>query len=147
MSELTQSKAWKDLEAHQREVVTLHMRDLFTQDARRFDKFSLRFKDILLDFSKNRITDETLHLLVQLAEESGLRARIDAMFQGEKINITEDRAVLHVALRAPRRTSIVVDGTGGSVGPRPHIPRRYLQPGRATPAPAEQDGVPGRRDR
>jgi glucose-6-phosphate isomerase len=107
---LTSRPAWKALQAHHDKVRELHLRELFADDAKRGERLAIEAAGFYLDYSKNRITDETLKLLVQLAEESGLRARIDAMFRGEKINITEDRAVLHVALRAPRDASIVVDG-------------------------------------
>ena len=107
---LTARPAWKALEAHHQKVRGLHLRELFATDPKRGARLSAEAVGITLDYSKNRITDETLGLLVQLAEESGLRARIDAMFRGEKINRTEDRAVLHVALRAPRGASIFVDG-------------------------------------
>jgi glucose-6-phosphate isomerase len=107
---LTARPAWKALEAHQKEVKGLHLRDLFAGDPRRGGRMTAEAVGIFLDYSKNSITDETFKLLLQLAEESGLRARIDAMFRGEKINITENRAVLHVALRAPKGTSILVDG-------------------------------------
>jgi glucose-6-phosphate isomerase len=107
---LTARPAWKALEAHHQQVRGLHLRKLFADDARRGERMTAEAVGIFLDYSKNRITDETLKLLLQLAEESGLRARIDAMFRGEKINITEDRAVLHVALRAPKGASIIVDG-------------------------------------
>jgi glucose-6-phosphate isomerase len=107
---LTSRPAWKALEAHYRQVRELHLRKLFADDPRRGERMTAEAVDIFVDYSKNRVTDETLKLLLQLAEESGLRARIDAMFGGEKINITENRAVLHVALRAPRAASIVVDG-------------------------------------
>jgi glucose-6-phosphate isomerase len=107
---LTSRPAWKALQAHHDKVRELHLRELFADDAKRGERLAIEAAGLYLDYSKNRITDETLKLLVQLAEESGLRARIDAMFRGEKINITEDRAVLHVALRAPRDASIVVDG-------------------------------------
>ena len=103
--------AWKDLAAHYRKVRKLHLRKLFAEDSGRGERLATEALGIYLDYSKNRITDETLQLLLRLAEESGLRARIDAMFRGDKINITENRAVLHVALRAPRDASIVVDGT------------------------------------
>jgi glucose-6-phosphate isomerase len=102
--------AWKALEAHHQKVRELHLRKLFADDPQRGERMTAEAVGIFLDYSKNRITDETLKLLLQLAEESGLRARIDAMFRGEKINITEDRAVLHVALRAPKGATIVVDG-------------------------------------
>jgi glucose-6-phosphate isomerase len=107
---LTTRLAWKALKAHQEQVCDLHLRDLFASDAKRAERFAAEVAGLYLDFSKNRITDETLKLLLQLAEESGLRERIDAMFRGEKINITENRAVLHVALRAPREASIMLDG-------------------------------------
>jgi len=102
--------AWKGLEAHYGKVRDLHLRKLFADDPTRGERMTAEAVGIYLDYSKNRITDESLKLLLQLAEESGLRARIDAMFRGEKINITENRAVLHVALRAPRGATIVVDG-------------------------------------
>src|SRR4051794_7086563 len=102
--------AWKALEAHSQKLRQLQLRQLFAEDSRRGARMTAEAVGIYLDYSKNRITDETLKLLLQLAEESGLRARIDAMFRGEKLNITEDRAVLHVALRAPRGESIIVDG-------------------------------------
>jgi glucose-6-phosphate isomerase len=102
--------AWKALEAHYQKARELHLRELFAQDPKRGERLTLEAAGLYLDYSKNRVTDETLKLLLQLAEEGGLRARIDAMFSGEKINITENRAVLHVALRAPKGTSIVVDG-------------------------------------
>jgi glucose-6-phosphate isomerase len=108
---LTQRKAWKALQAHHTRVKELHLRQLFGEDPHRGERMTAEAAGLFLDYSKNRITDETLKLLLQLAEESGLRDRIDAMFRGEKINITENRAVLHVALRAPKRASIVVDGT------------------------------------
>ena len=102
--------AWKALEDHYKSIQKTHLRNLFADDPKRGERLTAEALGIYLDYSKNRVTDETLELLVQLAEESGLQARIDAMFRGEKINITEKRAVLHVALRAPRGTSIVVDG-------------------------------------
>jgi glucose-6-phosphate isomerase len=107
---LTQRPAWKALEANFKIVRELHLRNLFADDPKRGERMTVEALGLYLDYSKNRITDDTLKLLIQLAEESGLRARIDAMFLGEKINITEKRAVLHVALRAPRGASIVVDG-------------------------------------
>jgi glucose-6-phosphate isomerase len=102
--------AWKALEAHYSTVRELHLRQLFAEDPKRGERFALEAAGLYLDYSKNRITEQTVKLLLQLAEECGLRARIDAMFSGEKINITENRAVLHVALRAPKGASIVVDG-------------------------------------
>ena len=95
--------AWKALKAHHSELRKLHLRDLFRSDPNRVERFTAEAAGIYLDYSKNRITTETIALLLQLAEQSGLRARIDAMFNGDRINITEDRAVLHVALRAPQR--------------------------------------------
>ncbi|HEX3447503.1 MAG TPA: glucose-6-phosphate isomerase, partial [Isosphaeraceae bacterium] len=102
--------AWKALEAHYAKMRDVHLRRLFADDPGRGERLTAEAAGIFLDYSKNRVTDETLGLLVKLAEESGLRARIDAMFRGDKINVTEDRAVLHVALRAPKGASIVVDG-------------------------------------
>jgi glucose-6-phosphate isomerase len=102
--------AWKELREHHAQVRDVHLRDLFADDPRRGEKLTLDACGIYLDYSKNRVTNETVRLLLRLADESGLRARIDAMFAGEKINITEDRAVLHVALRAPRKEQINVDG-------------------------------------
>src|SRR6266478_4834775 len=107
---LTARQSWKALQAHQEKIRELHLRRLFADDAPRGDRLTAEAAGIYLDYSKNRVTDETLALLCRLAEESGLRERIDAMFRGDKINVTENRAVLHVALRAPRGTSIVVDG-------------------------------------
>src|SRR6202046_4158684 len=106
----TKPTAWKALASHYKAVSKLHLRQLFADDAKRGDRFTVEAVGLFLDYSKNRVTDETLQLLLQLAEESGLREKIDAMFSGEKINITEKRAVLHVALRAPKDASIVVDG-------------------------------------
>src|SRR5512143_3485816 len=102
---LTKRQAWKALAAHHKKVQELHLRQLFADDPQRGARMTAEAVGIFLDYSKNRIVDETLELLLQLAEESGLQSRIDAMFRGEKINVTERRAVLHVALRAPRGTS------------------------------------------
>jgi glucose-6-phosphate isomerase len=102
--------AWHLLASHYKTISKLHLRQLFADDPKRGERMSLEAVGLYLDYSKNRATDETLELLVQLAEESGLRGRIDAMFRGDKINVTEKRAVLHVALRAPKGTSIFVDG-------------------------------------
>jgi glucose-6-phosphate isomerase len=107
---LTARPAWKALEAHHQQLRKSHLRKLFSDDPKRGERMTAEAVGIYLDYSKNRITDETLKLLLQLASESGLQTRIDAMFRGEKINITEDRAVLHVALRAPKGASIVIDG-------------------------------------
>ncbi len=114
----TKRPVWKGLETHYKRVRELHLRDLFANDPTRGERMVAQGAGIYLDYSKNRITDHTLKLLTQLAEESGLQARIDAMFRGEKINNTEKRAVLHVALRAPRGASIFVDGE--NVVPRVH---------------------------
>jgi glucose-6-phosphate isomerase len=102
--------AWQALQTHYQEVRELHLRKLFADDPKRGERLALDAVGLYLDYSKNRVTDETLSLLLQLADECGLRARIDAMFSGERINITENRAVLHVALRAPKGASIVLDG-------------------------------------
>jgi glucose-6-phosphate isomerase len=107
---LRERPAWAALEAHHQRMKGLHLRQLFAQDTDRGERLTAEAAGILLDYSKNRITDETLNLLIQLAEQSGLRERIDAMFRGEKINASEQRPVLHVALRAPRGAAIVVDG-------------------------------------
>src|SRR5579862_3349340 len=107
---LTERPGWKALEVHSQKAKALHLRDLFAGDRERGLRLTAEAAGIYLDFSKHRVTDETLKLLTKLAEESGLRQRIDAMFRGEKINPTENRAVLHVALRAPRGSSIVLDG-------------------------------------
>jgi glucose-6-phosphate isomerase len=101
---------WRALEDHQRAMEARHLRTLFADDPARGERMTAEAAGVFLDYSKNRIDDETLRLLVELAEQSGLRARIDAMFRGDKINVTEDRAALHVALRAPRGASILVDG-------------------------------------
>jgi glucose-6-phosphate isomerase len=102
--------AWKALQAHFEQIGGKHLRELFEEDPGRGERFTAEAGGIFLDYSKNRINDETLKLLVQLAEESGLGEKIEAMFRGDKINITENRAVLHVALRAPKGESIVLDG-------------------------------------
>jgi glucose-6-phosphate isomerase len=107
---LRQTEPWRALQAHYEEIRDVHLRDLFAGDPGRGERLVLEVEGLYADYSKHRVTDETLALLVRLAEERRLRARIDAMFRGEKINVTEHRAVLHVALRAPRGESIVVDG-------------------------------------
>jgi glucose-6-phosphate isomerase len=103
--------AWTKLATHYKTASKLDLRQLFADDPKRGEHMAVEAVGLYLDYSKNRVTDETLKLLIGLAEGSGLRARIDSMFRGEKINVTEKRAVLHVALRAPRGTSILVDGT------------------------------------
>jgi glucose-6-phosphate isomerase len=107
---LTQRKSWKALRSHHAKTKKLHLRDLFAADTARGARMTAEAADLYLDYSKNRVTGETLKLLFALAKESSLGSRIKAMFRGEKINITENRAVLHVALRAPRGASILVDG-------------------------------------
>jgi glucose-6-phosphate isomerase len=107
---LTQRKAWKALTSHQKKIQRLHLRKLFATDSDRGTRMTLDAAGLFLDYSKNRVTNETLRLLFALARESGLPSRIKAMFRGEKINITENRAVLHVALRAPKDATILVDG-------------------------------------
>jgi len=114
----TQAPEWEALEAHRGKMEGVHLRDLFAEDPARGEAMTLGAGDLYLDYSKNLVTGETLDLLVALAERAGLRKRIDAMFAGERINVTEDRAVLHVALRAPRDEVIEVDGE--NVVPRVH---------------------------
>jgi glucose-6-phosphate isomerase len=109
-SSLTARPAWKALVAHHKKIRDVHLRQIFADDPKRGERLTAEAAGVFLDYSKNRITDETLKLLLKLAGECGLRQRIDAMFRGDKINITENRAVLHVALRAPEAASIVVDG-------------------------------------
>jgi glucose-6-phosphate isomerase len=106
----TEHPAWNALAEHYQEIGKVHLRELFANDSKRGERLTADAVGVYLDYSKNRVNDTTLKLLVQLAEESGLRSRIEAMFRGEKINVTENRAVLHVALRAPRGASIIVDG-------------------------------------
>jgi glucose-6-phosphate isomerase len=107
---LTQRPAWQALARHYQQIRDVHLRQLFAEDPRRGERFAAEAAGLYLDYSKHRISDETIRLLLQLAQECGLRERIDAMFRGDKINVTERRAVLHVALRAPRDEKIVVDG-------------------------------------
>jgi glucose-6-phosphate isomerase len=107
---LAKREAWKALGIHYKKISRIHLRKLFADDPKRGERLTLQAAGIFLDYSKHRISDQTIKLLLQLADESRLRERIDAMFRGEKINITEKRAVLHVALRAPKGSSIVVDG-------------------------------------
>ena len=107
--------AWQALEHHHKTMQGLHLRKLFADDPKRGERMTVEAAGVYLDYSKHLINDDTLGLLVDLAEQAGLRARIDAMFRGEKINVTEHRAVLHVALRAPKGASIIVDGSDGLV--------------------------------
>jgi len=116
---LRRRPAWAALEKHYNKIKGVHLRQLFADDRERGQRLAAEACGLYLDYSKNRITDETLRLLLQLADESGLRERIDAMFRGDKINVSEDRAVLHVALRAPRGSSIMHDGQ--NVVPEVHI--------------------------
>ena len=102
--------AWALLENHYQTIKDQHLRQLFAEDPHRGERLAVEAVGLYLDYAKNRITDQTLKLLLQLAEESGLRQRIDAMFRGDRINVSEHRAVLHVGLRAPRGASIMVDG-------------------------------------
>lgn len=110
MNDLTKLASWKTLQQHYKKAKKLHLRDLFEEDPKRFEKFSVRFGDILLDYSKNRITSETMKLLFQLARETKVKKWIEKMFNGEKINFTENRAVLHIALRNRSKRAIYVDG-------------------------------------
>ncbi len=112
------TSAWRALKKHHDEIGELHLRDMFAADRGRGDRLALDAVGLYFDYSKNRINDDTLKLLLQLANECDLRGRIDAMFSGEKINVTEKRAVLHVALRAPKGATITVDGT--NVVPQVH---------------------------
>ncbi len=112
---LTDRPSYKALDAHYERVKNIHLRDLFAADGKRGERLNVEAAGLYLDYSKNRVTDETLGLLVALAEDCGLRARMDAMFRGDKINVTEGRAVLHTALRAPRGSSVVSSGVSGGV--------------------------------
>src|ERR1700744_6162866 len=108
---LRDRKAWQALQRHHAEIGDRHLRELFAQDPDRGERLTAEAPGLYLDYSKNRITDETMRLLVDLAEESGVPQRRDAMFRGDHINVSEDRAVLHVALRMPASESLIVDGT------------------------------------
>ena len=145
MLPLTARQSWKALQAHLEKIRELHLRRLFADDATRGERLTAEAVGIYLDYSKNRVTDETLALLCRLAEESGLRERIDGMFRGDKINLTENRSVLHVALRAPRGTSIVVDGT--DVVPEVHAVLRKMGAFAAKVRSGEHTGHTGRRIR
>ena len=123
---LTKRPAWKALAAHSTKTKSLHLRKLFAADAKRGTRLTTEAAGLFLDYSKNRVTDETLKLLFKLAKESRLRERIDAMLRGEKINITENRAVLHVALRAPKGSA----HSGGRKERRARRPRRAREDGR-----------------
>src|SRR5438477_8917129 len=110
MSMLTESPAWKSLQKHHETVAPLHLRQLFASDPRRFEKFSAKACDLLLDYSKNRVTEETMRLLFDLARQADVKGWMEKMFAGERINVTENRAVLHVALRNRSNRPILVDG-------------------------------------
>src|ERR1700733_12228692 len=107
---LRERPAWKELESHYGEIQGKHLRELFATDTTRGERLVVEGAGLFLDYSKNRITDETIPLLLALAEQSGLSERTEAMFAGEHINVSEDRAVLHVALRMPKSASLIVDG-------------------------------------
>jgi len=123
MTALTETSSWKALAAHHEDMRSVDMRSLFAEDPQRFERFSLRMDDLLFDYSKNRINEETMRRLVALAEESGLRERIGSMFAGEKINFTEERAVLHTALRNRSERPVLVDGTDVMPGVRAVLER------------------------
>ena len=143
MPSLIETQVWQALKAHYEEIKGAHLRQLFADDPTRPDRFTAEGAGLFLDYSKNRITAKTIQLLLQLAKERGVEARRDAMFRGEKNNLTEKRAVLHVALRAPKGASIVVDGE--NVVPQVHavldkmtelLTAFGVAPGWATPAGA-----------
>ena len=113
VSRLRERRAWKALQQHHAKIQNLHLRQLFAEDPQRGEHFALEAVGLYFDYFKNRVTDETIRLLLDLAAQSGLRERIDAMFSGEKINATEKRAVLHIALRTMKGDSITVDGVNG----------------------------------
>src|ERR1035437_7737355 len=118
ISPLRERPAWKALQEHHAKILNLHLRRLFAEDPQRGEHFAFEAVGLYFDYSKNRVTDETIRLLLELAAQSGLRKRIDAMFSGEKINVTEKRAVLHIALRTMHDDSIMVDGV--NVVPKVH---------------------------
>src|SRR5437660_11627918 len=107
---LNERREWRALEEHYQQIRHLHLRDLFATDPKRGERLTADAVGLYLDYSKHRITDETMRLLVQLAQECGLAERIEAMFTGERINVSEGRSVLHIALRMPREASLTVDG-------------------------------------
>src|SRR6185369_3416571 len=109
MISLRERPAWKALERHHQDIAGRHLRQLFADDPGRAERFALEAAGLYLDYSKNRVTDETMRLLFRLADESGLRERIDAMFRGDRINVSENRPVLHVALRMPEGDALIVD--------------------------------------
>src|SRR5918995_1772428 len=145
MTPITQTPEWKALRDHYEQIERTHLRELFADDATRGETMALEVDGVYLDYSKNRLTGETIRLLAALAERAGLRRRIDAMFAGEKINVTEDRAVLHVALRAPEGERIVVDGT--DVVPEVHAVLRKMAAFSDKVRSGEHTGHTGRRIR
>ena len=140
---LTDQPVWKALEEHHREIGAVHLRDLFAQDPRRGERLTAEAADVYLDYSKNRVTDKTLQLLLELAEERDLAARIEAMFRGDKINLSENRSVLHVALRAPRGTPVLVDGE--DVGLKVHAVLDRMADSRTASAAARGRATPASR--
>ena len=145
MTPITQTSEWKALQDHYDHVERAHLRDLFRDDPGRGEKMTLEVDGIYLDYSKNRLVDATVELLVALAGRASLRERIDAMFAGEKINVTEQRAVLHVALRAPEGEHIAVDGT--DVVPEVHAVLRKMSAFSDRVRSGEHTGHTGRRIR
>src|SRR5450432_3161131 len=144
-TELTRSAEWQALQAHYAATHETELRELFAKDATRAERMHAEALGIYLDYSKNRVTDETLQGLFALAKNAGLRGKIDAMFAGEKINTTEGRAVLHTALRAPKGASIVVDGKTSSRKCTPCWPRWRIS--RSASAAAPGKGTPARPSR
>jgi glucose-6-phosphate isomerase len=145
MEPLKHRRAWQALSTHYEAIERLHLRDLFARDPGRGERMAAEGAGLFLDYSKNRITDRTIELLIELAEESGLRSCIDAMFRGDKINLTENRPVLHVALRAPKDASIVVDGE--NVVPGVHAVRERMTEFSRRVRHGEWKGHTGRRIR
>jgi glucose-6-phosphate isomerase len=145
MTPITSTPEWKALQDHYEQIEHAHLRDMFGDDPKRGEAMTLEVDGVSLDYSKNRITDETIRLLVALAERAGLRQRIDAMFAGENINVTEDRAVLHVALRAPQGERILVDGE--DVVPGVHAVLRKMAAFSDKVRSGEHTGHTGRRIR
>ena len=143
MTPITQTPEWRALRDHYEHIERAHLRDLFRDDPARGERMTLEVDGVYLDYSKNRVVDETIKLLVAVAERAGLRERIDAMFAGEKINVTEDRAVLHVALRASEDEHIVVDGT--DVVPEVHAVLRKMSAFSDRVRSGEHTGHTGRR--
>ena len=139
---LRERPAWNALEEHYDEIHNRHLRELFAEDATRGERLTAEGAGLFLDYSKNRVTDETLTLLIQLAQESGLAERTEAMFSGERINVSENRSVLHVALRMPKGSTLIVDGVNvverGSRGTGPHGRIQRAHPFRRVEGPHRQ---------